>query len=63
MFRFITFSLNRLSNIDLIQLFSIISLNYYFKKKSPKTNSIIDQFFNYFILAFAGNLFVGKMPI
>lgn len=45
---------------DWVQLFSILSLNYYFKQKSPKSNSIVDQLFNYLVLAFAGSIFVGK---
>ena len=63
MFPFNSFPLNKLSSFDLVQLLSVLSLNYYFKKKSPKLNSIIDQFFNYFVLAFAGNLLVGKKHI
>ena len=60
MFPFNTSFLDQLLDVDWVQLFSILSLNYYFKQKSPKSNSIVDQLFNYLVLAFAGSIFVGK---
>ena len=52
-----------MANISLAQIFSIISLNIYFKKKISTLQSIsfIDKTFNYFVLAFTGNILIGKM--
>lgn len=54
----------KIFEFDLIQLFSIISLNIYFKKKisllpSPSL-SLIDKFFNYCVLAFTGAILLGS---
>lgn len=51
------------AKINLGQLFSIVSLNIYFKKKTAKLQelSIIDKIFNYCVLAFTGNILIGNM--
>lgn len=63
MFNFEGLLLFQIANISLAQLFSIISLNLYFKKKISTIQSIslIDKSFDYFVLAFTGNVLIGKM--
>lgn len=63
MLNFESLLLLQIANISLAQLFSIISLNIYFKKKISKLQSIsvIDKIFDYFILAFTGNIIIGNI--
>lgn len=46
----------------IVAIFPIISLNIYFKSKiiSKSKNSIIDNFFNYAVLAFTGSIVTGN---
>lgn len=60
MFFFGNFPFDDLLNQDWVTLLSILSSNYYFKKKSSKSESIIDRIFNYCVLTFSGSVIMGN---